>query len=80
MSKFPKSIKKAPNVGKIVFFAEPLEEGFYSSSEWENESLFFMYLNRGFVHLSKENAIAHAKALIKFSKKKWPKNLNLATE
>lgn len=72
--KFPKPLKEAPPTGQQVYFAEPLEEDFYSSCEWRDEPIFSMYLKRGFVHLSAENAIAHAEALIEFSKKKGKKN------
>lgn len=34
---------------------------------WENDDLDERYLSRGLIHLTEENAIAHAKALIKLS-------------
>lgn len=36
-------------------------------SEWDNVKLDEQRLERGVVHLTEENAIAHAKALIKLS-------------
>lgn len=61
--------------------SEPLEKGtkywvlnlfckYYTAPDsccWDDDDFDEFYLHRGLVHLSKENAIAHAKALIKLS-------------
>lgn len=39
----------------------------FGSNTWENDRADLFLMKKGLVHLTKENAIAHAKALIKLS-------------
>ena len=66
---FPKPESKPPESGTEYWITE-LSYEYYATSNpviWVDDSQDRLYLKRGLVHLSKENAIAHAKALIKLS-------------
>lgn len=63
---FPKPESKPPKQGS--YYIASLEyDNFYAPSIWDGDALDKFRLKCGLVHLSKENAIAHTKALIKLS-------------
>lgn len=64
---FPKPESKKPKKGTKYFYPNIVRNGLVDSYEWEEHSSDFKILKSGMLHLSKENAIAHAKALIKLS-------------
>ena len=66
---FPKPESEPPELGSEYWIAE-LSYEYYttvSSLLWADDSQDRHYLQVGCVHLTRENAIAHAKALIKLS-------------
>ncbi|MDO4894990.1 hypothetical protein [Moraxella sp.] len=66
---FPKPESEPLKNGTEYWVAEPsyLRYMEAKSSCWADDDLDRDFLHRGLVHLTKENAIAHAKALIKLS-------------
>lgn len=54
----------APACGTIVFISDPAQDDFYTAVRWGTESCFARWLERGLVQLTKEAAIAHAKAML----------------
>lgn len=64
---FPKPETKAPKEGQNYFMPDPTTTKLYFRSRWDNDECDEQRLERGLVHLTEENAIAHAKALIKLS-------------
>ena len=66
---FPKPESKPLEVGTEYWIAE-LCYGYRVTANlilWEDDAQDRIYLKRGCVHLSRENAIAHSKALVKLS-------------
>lgn len=66
---FPKPETKPLEMNTEYWVADPISSNFTAQnpSKWENDTQDNRFLSRGFIHLSKENAIAHSKALIKLS-------------
>lgn len=66
---FPKPESKPLKYDTEYWVAEPSHKNYTTlgSSRWADDYLDEFFLHRGLIHLSKENAIAHAKALIKLS-------------
>lgn len=64
---FPKPETKTPKEDQYYFMPDPTATKLYFRSRWDNDECDVQRLERGFVHLSEENAIAHAKALIVLS-------------
>ena len=66
---FPKPESEPPELGTEYWIAEASYEYYATTIPilWGDDSQDRIYLKRGFVHLTRENAIAHAKALIKLS-------------
>lgn len=64
---FPKPETQAPDLGVRYYIVDLTECKLINSFAWLNSELDYHYLNIGNLHLSEENAIAHAKALIKLS-------------
>lgn len=64
---FPKPETKALKEGQYYFMPDLTTAKLYFRSRWDNDEYDVQRLERGFVHLSEENAIAHAKALIELS-------------
>lgn len=65
----PKGVSDPLEPGTEYWIAEPTYE-YYSTSNphlWFDDSQDNLYLKRGLVHLNRENAIEHSKALIKLS-------------
>lgn len=66
---FPKPVSEPPELGTEYWIADP-SHGYYATTVpifWNDDSQDRIYLKRGLVHVSRENAIEHAKALIKLS-------------
>ena len=58
----------APDCGTDYFVADPSDELYVGVTvDWDGDDYDIQVLKRGLVHLNKEAAIAHAKALIKVS-------------
>lgn len=51
----------------IYYMPKPDYADLYHSSCWANHKIDKLRLERGLIHLTKENAIAHAKAIISFT-------------
>ena len=63
----PAGIDVAPPLGAKVWSANPLEEDIASQYIWCNLDITLTrYLNRGLLHLSRENALQMAKAMLAF--------------
>lgn len=55
---------RAMHLGQTYWVFDRLEDSFVTDYEWENDKYDIAMLSAGLVHLTKEAAIAHAKALI----------------
>lgn len=64
---FPKSELEPLKDDDEYWVADPTSIHYALSSQWAGDKLDKWALSRGLLHKSKENAIAHAKALIKLS-------------
>ena len=53
-----------PAGGTMVFIADPAQDEFHTAIRWRMASCFARWLERGLVHLTKEAAIAHARAML----------------
>lgn len=65
---FPKPESKKPNMDS-KYYSPSLGDTskLYIELSWEDDSIDNISFTQGLIHLSKDNAIAHAKALIKIS-------------
>lgn len=63
---FPKP-ESEPLVDRAYYYANPMIRDLHTVAYWRGDGVDMLLLARGLVHLSKENAIAHAKALVKLS-------------
>lgn len=64
---FPKPESKPLKDGDEFWVADPTYTNYSVRGQWVGDKLDKLALSRGLLHKSKENAIAHAKALIKLS-------------
>ena len=66
---FPKPESEPPESGTEYWITEASYEYYTTSNPviWVDDSQDRLLLKRGLVHLSKENAIAHGKALVKLT-------------
>lgn len=64
---FPKPESEPPREGVYYWVPFLTSESFSNNSRWYGETPDFRYLKLGLVHLTEENAVKHAKALIKLS-------------
>jgi hypothetical protein len=62
----PRGVAEEPAYDTLVFICELEEADYCYPMRWENRSDFKRALERGVVHLSKENAQAMSKAMLKF--------------
>ncbi|WFF39250.1 hypothetical protein LU290_03240 [Moraxella nasibovis] len=62
---FPKPVSEPPKRGSEYYMPAVGRDVFYIPVSWDDDQVDRFRLKRGLIHLSKENAIAHAKALIK---------------
>lgn len=64
---FPKSVSEPLKEGQKYFIPDLTVTRLYYTSQWCNTDLDNLRLKRGIIHLSEEDAVAHAKALIELS-------------
>ncbi|AKG19276.1 hypothetical protein AAX09_07710 [Moraxella bovoculi] len=64
---FPKPVSEPLKKGTKYWFAGLGSERCAFSYDWDDDETDKRILRRGLLHLSEENAVAHAKALIKLS-------------
>lgn len=63
----PAPLKVAPKIGTAYSYANPSLEDFHITYTWDNDDFDKRLLQKGLIHLTKEAAIAHAKALLSFT-------------
>lgn len=61
--------KEAPRSGHIYFVSDPTNSNWYYTSNWYGDYSDNKYLERRLVHLTKDNAIAYAKAMVSAGEK-----------
>ena len=66
----PEPTKEALNVGDKYFMADPVIPTYHREYAWWGASADRTFLRRGIIHLTKEAAIQHAKALLSFTEVK----------
>lgn len=64
---FPKPESKPLVNGCAYYYVNPLIRELHTVTYWKGDEVDMLLLAKNLVHISKENAIAHAKALIKLS-------------
>ena len=64
---FPKPYQGKMEYDQVYYYPTVDFKSLYDSTTWTDTPSDHMLMNRSLVHLTKENAIAHAKALIKLS-------------
>lgn len=64
---FPKPETKPLVKGCAYYYVNPLIRELHTVTYWKNDEVDMLLLTRNLIHLTKENAIAHAKALVKLS-------------
>lgn len=64
---FPKPDSEPRKAGEEYWVADPTHTDYTFKYDWYTDESYEQILTRGFLHRSRENAIAHAKALIKLS-------------
>ena len=65
----PMPEREAPDIGDTYFTSNAHAKDYYTMYSWGDSWLDQAWLERGLIHLTKEAAIAHGKALIALSKK-----------
>ena len=66
----PEPASDALNIGDKYFTADPVIPTYHREYVWWGDSADMEFLKRGIVHLTKEAAIQHAKALLSFTEVK----------
>ena len=64
---FPMPMREAPALGAVYWLVEPVNSDVASETQWVNDSLDRLWLQRGLCHATREAALQHAKALIAIS-------------
>lgn len=64
---FPKPETRPLKMGAIYWYVDLLNTDLFLIDTWDNIEEDYHRLRIGSIHLTKENTIAHAKALIKLS-------------
>ena len=64
---FPKAESREPKFGSIYFLPIMDNHPFFMKQTWNDSDVDNVFLKRGVVHLTRDAAIQHAKALIKLS-------------
>ena len=54
----------SPHLNQYYYYPTPAQEYFISQLKWVSDGMDLIRLKRGLVHLTKENAIAHARAML----------------
>ena len=65
----PEPVRTRLNDGDTYYIPDVLSYDFYISDWWSNTDQDLKFLNLGLIHLTKEAAIQHAKALLSFTAK-----------
>lgn len=65
----PEPVREPLENGQRCFIPEIGGMLLYSLTEWDGGGIDYRLLERGMIHLTKEAAIAHAKALLSFTEK-----------
>lgn len=65
----PEPLRVAPSADTIYWVPSLCGKDYYINLTWINDEFDLRILKKGILHLSKEAAIAHAKALLSFTKK-----------
>ena len=60
----PAPVDVEPNKGERYFVPNPAHKGFVHSYIWEGDDYDYTLLPRKIIHSTRENAIAHAKAML----------------
>ena len=63
----PKAETKAPSCGTRFYIPVLHDVTEFYALDWNNSKLHHEFLAKGLIHLSKDNAIAHARALLSFT-------------
>ena len=66
----PEPVLETLKVGQQYYTAEPDASSFFCVHTWNNHTLDIRRLQRGLIHLTREAAELHAKALLSFTEKK----------
>lgn len=66
----PKPETNKPKQGARVYIPSLQDTTYFHHIYWDNSAFHYDLLTKGLIHLSKENAIAHAKALLSFTEHK----------
>ena len=61
---YPSPFTELPLVGSTVWVTDISSSAFCFDIEWTGEEYDIDIFNRGIVHLTQENAVAHAQAII----------------
>lgn len=61
---YPSALTEHPDVGTVVYITDISSSAFCFDIEWTGEEYDIDVFNRGIVHLTQENAVAHAQAII----------------
>lgn len=64
---FPKPYQGEMEYGTVYYYPMLGYKAMYKDTAWTGDEYDELVMSRGMLHLSKENAIAHAKALIRLS-------------
>lgn len=62
---YPTPETVAPGIDTVYYSPDPQREAFFSTEEWKNDEMDNRWLSRGLVYLSKDDAIARAKEMLK---------------
>ncbi len=69
----PEPLRVAPDIGTAIFIPYMAERGKeYTYWIWSGDDMDVFKLKQGHVHLSKDAAILHTKALLSFTEKEKP--------
>lgn len=60
----PEPVREAPKRDKHYFVPGVAEEHFYRETTWSDDRFDHLRLQRGIIHLTRDAAIAHAKAML----------------
>lgn len=60
----PEPVNSELDMGYVYYIPVPSSYNYYCECHWEDHLVNNIHLERGLVHLTKENAIAHAKAML----------------
>jgi hypothetical protein len=60
----PEPVRHSLEYDTSYFSVSVSNVGFSTKFQWENDPLDKLWLSRGLIHLTEENAIAHAKAML----------------